>query len=216
MENNIIKLLKDKPLSVPMILINNYQSLNITNDELILIMVIMNIGDKVIYNPEEYANILNWRKHDVMNLINNLFDKNILSLIVEKVNRKTYEYISLDTLYNKLINIVIDTNSNEEIDNSIFGVFEAELGRMLTPMEYEKIKEWITSNINIELITLALKEAVLKGVNNLNYIDSILNSWQKKGYKNKVDVEKEKENYRNRQKQPKVDVFDTDWLNENE
>ena len=98
MENNIIKLLKDKPLSVPMILINNYQSLNITNDELILIMVIMNIGDKVIYNPEEYANILNWRKHDVMNLINNLFDKNILSLIVEKVNRKTYEYISLDTL----------------------------------------------------------------------------------------------------------------------
>ena len=216
MENNIIKLLKDKPLSVPMILINNYQSLNITNDELILIMVIMNIGNKVIYNPEEYANILNWRKHDVMNLINNLFDKNILSLIVEKVNRKTYEYISLDTLYNKLINIVIDTNSNEEIDNSIFGVFEAELGRMLTPMEYEKIKEWITSNINIELITLALKEAVLKGVNNLNYIDSILNSWQKKGYKNKVDVEKEKENYRNRQKQPKVDVFDTDWLNENE
>ena len=151
-----------------------------------------------------------------MKIIDNLCDKNILSLVIEKNNRKTYEYISLDTLYNKLINIVIDTNSNEEIDNSIFGVFEAELGRMLTPMEYEKIKEWITSNINIELITLARKEAVLKGVNNLNYIDSILNSWQKKGYKNKVDVEKEKENYRNRQKQHKVDVFDTDWLNENE
>ena len=62
------------------------------------------------------------------------------------------------------------------------------------------------------MIALALKEAVLNGVNNLNYIDSILNSWKKKGYKNKSDVLKEKENYRT--KKEKVQIYDTDWLNE--
>ena len=78
-------------------------------------------------------------------------------------------------------------------------------------MEYEKIKEWINSGNSNELITLALKEAVLNGVNNLNYIDSILNSWKKKGYKNASDILKEKENYRT--KKEKVQVYDTDWLN---
>ena len=55
-------------------------------------------------------------------------------------------------------------------------------------------------------------EAVLKRVDNLNYIDSILNSWRKKGYKNKEDVKKEKESFR--KKKEKIDIFDTDWLNE--
>ena len=214
MNNNILKILKDKPLYIPRVLVNNYKELGIDSDELILIIVIMNFGDKVIFNPEEFASILNWNKHETMKVINNLINKNILSLIVEKFNRKTYEYLSLDTLYDKLLNIVIGEYQNEEIDNSIFSIFEAELGRLITPMETEKIKEWITSGNSQELITLALNEAVLKGVNNFNYIDSILNSWHKKGLKNKSDVIKEKEKYRNNKKN--IDVFDTDWLNDNE
>ncbi len=131
---------------------------------------------------------------------------------MEKSNRKTVEYISLDSLYEKLFNIIIDEKENNEIDNSIFSIFEGELGRMLSPMEYEKVKEWVTSGNSNELIICALNEAVLKGISNFNYIDSILNNWRKKGYKNKSDIMKEKEEYRNKKK--KVDVFDTDWLNE--
>ena len=212
MDSKIINIIKDRPVIVPKLLLNNYKELGITSDELIIIMVIMSYGDKVVYDPEKFREDINWDKRDVMKTINSLIDKNILSLIIEKSNRKAIEYISLEILYEKLFNIVIDNDSEKEVDNSIFGIFEGELGRMLTPMEYEKIKEWINNDNSNELIILALKEAVLKGVNNLNYIDSILNSWKKKGYKNKKDVEKEKKEYRN--KKEKVEIFDTDWLNE--
>ena len=210
--NNIIDLIKDRPLFIPKILLSNYKRLEISDEELIIIIIIMNYGNKVIYDPEMFANVINGDKRKMMMLIDNLCDKNILSLIIEKNNKKTYEYISLDLLYEKLSNIVLEKEEDTEIDNSIFSVFENELGRTLSPMEYEKIKEWITSGNTKEIITLALKEAVLNGVSNLNYIDSILNSWKKKGYKTKEDVEKEKENYRT--KKEKVDVFETDWLND--
>ena len=212
MNNKLISLIKDKPLIIPKVLINNYKILGISDEELIMIMVIMAYGDKVIYDPELFANDINGNKHDVMRIINNLFDKNILTLVIEKSNRKTIEYISLDLLYEKLFNIVLGKEEDKEIDNSIFTVFENELGRMLSPMEYEKIKEWISNDNSYELITCALEEAVMKGVNNFNYIDSILNSWKKKGFKTKQDIKKEKVEYHS--KKEKVDIFDTDWLNE--
>ena len=212
MNNKLISLIKDKPLIIPKVLINNYKILGISDEELIMIMVIMAYGDKVIYDPELFANDINGNKHDVMRVINNLFDKNILTLVIEKSNRKTIEYISLDLLYEKLFNIVLGKEEDKEIDNSIFTVFENELGRMLSPMEYEKIKEWISNDNSYELITCALEEAVMKGVNNFNYIDSILNSWKKKGFKTKQDIKKEKVEYHS--KKEKVDIFDTDWLNE--
>ena len=212
MNDKMINILKDRPFIIPKLLLRNYRELGISNDELIVIMIVMNFGDKVIYDPEKFSKEINGNKHEIMKTINNLIDKNILSLIIEKSNRKTVEYLSLDILYEKLFNIVIGMKEDNEIDNSVFGIFEGELGRMLTPMEYEKIKEWINSGNSNELIILALKEAVLKGVSNFNYIDSILNNWKKKGYKNKTDIEKEKKEYRS--KKEKIEIFDTDWLNE--
>ena len=212
MNNKLVELLKEKPLIIPRVLLKNYKTLGISDEELIIISVIMEYGDKVTYDPESFAKEINANKHDVMKIINSLIDRNILSFIVEKSNRKTCEYISIDVLYNKLYNIVIGKEDETVVDDSVFSVFESELGRMLSPMEIEKIKEWITRGNSNELILCALNEAVLKGVNNLNYIDSILNSWRKKGYKNKEDIKKEKETYRN--KKENVQVFDTDWLNE--
>lgn len=210
--NNIVDLIKAKPLFISRLLLNNYKALGITEEELIIIIIIMNYGNKVVYDPELFAKEINGNKGNIMMLIDSLCDKNVLSLVIEKNNRKTYEYITLDLLYEKLGNIVIGQEETVEIDNSIFSVFENELGRTLSPMEYEKIKEWITSGNSKEMISLALKEAVLNGVSNLNYIDSILNNWRKKGYKNKNDIAKEKENYRTKKEKPLV--FDTDWLNE--
>jgi len=212
MENNMISLLKDRPIIIPRIFLNNYKLLNISDSEFIVIIIIMSYGDKVMYNPEEFARDMNGSKHEVMKIINNLCDKNILSILIEKNNRKTYEYITLDLLYDKLFNIIIDKKEDKELDTSIFSIFENELGRTLSPMEYEKIKEWITSDNSNEMIICALREAVLNGVSNLNYIDSILNNWKKKGYKNKNDILKDKEAYRSKKKN--VETFDMDWLNE--
>ena len=214
MDDKIIDLLKLRPIVIPRILLNNYRLFNITDSEFIVIMVLLSYGDKITYNPEEFAREVRMSKHEVMSIIDSLCDKNIISLVVEKVNKKTYEYLSMELLYQKLFNIVAndDKSEKEEIDNSIFSVFEKELGRTLSPMEFEQIKEWITSGNSNELIVCALREAVLNGVGNLRYIDSILNDWRKKGYRKQEDIKKDREIYRS--KKSKVEVFDTDWLND--
>ena len=213
MDNNILNLLQDKPIVVPRILFNNYRKLNIDEEELIVIMLIISLGNKIEYNPEIFVQELNIDRHKVMGIISNLMGKNILSLEVIKNGRKTEEYISLSLLYDKLLNIIIDTDEGKvKIDNSIFSVFENELGRLLSPMELEQIKEWVTTIKNDELIIAALKEAVLNGVSNFRYIDAILNEWNKKGYKSKEDIIKDKNNYR--KKKNTAPIFDTDWLND--
>ena len=214
MDDKIIDLLKLRPIVILRILLNNYRLFNITDSEFIVIMVLLSYGDKITYNPEEFAREVRMSKHEVMSIIDSLCDKNIISLVVEKVNKKTYEYLSMELLYQKLFNIVAndDKSEKEEIDNSIFSVFEKELGRTLSPMEFEQIKEWITSGNSNELIICALREAVLNGVGNLRYIDSILNDWRKKGYRKQEDIKKDREIYRS--KKSKVEVFDTDWLND--
>lgn len=213
MDNNILKILQDNPIVVPRILFNNYKRLNIDEEELIIIMLIISLGNKIEYNPDIFVKELNIDKHRVMCLISSLTSKNILSLEVIKNGRKTEEYISLTLLYDKLLNIVKDVGEDEvKVDNSIFNVFENELGRLLSPMELEQIKEWVTTYKNDELIIAALKEAVLNGVSNFRYIDTILNEWNKKGYKNKEDILKDRANYR--KKKGNIEVFDTDWLND--
>lgn len=213
MNNNILELLQDRPIIVPRILFNNYKKLNIDDEELIVIMLIISLGNKIEYNLDVFVQELNMDKYKVMKIINNLKEKKLLDLEMVRSGRITSEYISMSLLYDKLVNIVLAKNNDSvKIDNSIFNIFEEELGRTLSPMEYEQIKEWVITYKNEDLIKTALNEAVLNGVSNFRYIDTILNEWNKKGYKNKEDILKDRENYRKNKKS--VEAFDMDWLND--
>lgn len=215
MDNNILKILQDSPVIVPRILLNNYRKLNINEEELVVIMLIISLGSTIEYNPDVFVRELGMDKQEVMSIISRLIGKNILSIEIVKNGRKSEEYLSLSLLYDKLLNIVKDVSEEDKvkINSSIFNVFEEELGRLLSPMEIEKIKEWVNTYKNDDLIVSALNEAVLNGVSNLRYIDAILNEWSKKGYKNKEDILKDKSNYRKKKSNAIIDT-DMDWLND--
>ena len=99
-------------------------------------------------------------------------------------------------------------------ETNIFETYETELGRALSPTEYEIINSWLDSGYSEELILLALKEAVYNGVSNFRYIDRIIFEWAKKGIKNKDDVEKNRKEFK-KSKENK-ELFDYDWLNDRE
>lgn len=213
MTDNLINILKEKPIIIPRVLLKNYKSLNITEEELIVLIYILNIGDKISYNPEIFVKDLNIDKFKAMEIINNLLEKNIISMKIEKnSSNKREEYIYTDLLYNKLSNIVLDKEDEKE-DNleEIFNSFEKEFGRTISPMEYELIKSWINDKISKELIIEALKEATYNGVSNMRYIEKILSEWQRKGIKNKEDILKDKNNFKNSKKK-EVEVYDYNWL----
>lgn len=216
MENNVRKILMDRPLVIPRIIINNYKKLNITEEELIILIFIIDYGVDLEYNPSIFVQELNIDKYKVLELINSLKEKNILAILIKKENKKvSSEYISLQPLYDKIMNIVMDNKEKQiEIDENIYSIFENELGRTLSPLEYEKIKEMVTS-YGQELVVEALKEAVYNRANNLRYIETILSEWNKKGYKSKADILKDRENYR-KKKTDNIKLPDIDWLNEDE
>lgn len=213
MNSKIIELLKEKPLIIPKKLFLNYKKLNITEEELIVLIFVINIGDKIIYNPQMIVDSLSIDKYKVMDILNNLASKNIINIKLEKNSRGiSEEYIYTDTLYNKLFNIIIEEKKEINIDNTdMFTLFEKELGRTLSPMECEIIKEWLSSDYTEELIKEALKEAIYNNVRNLKYIDRILYTWKNKGLNTKEDVIKDKQNYR-KPKEELKDIFDYNWL----
>ena len=130
------------------------------------------------------------------------------------------EVVSLDGFYNKLKCLTIsDVSNNDNTNSDIFETIEKEFGRTLSPTEYEIIKAWLDDNYSEELIKEALKEAIYNGVSNLRYIDKILYAWNRKGIKNKGDVEKSRKMHKDKSDDDVVidtDIIDWDWLDEEE
>src|SRR5574344_2929982 len=167
--NQIIDLVKTNNIVIPNSLLKNYKKLNINEKELIFLSFLMNRGEKVLFDVENFSKELNWEIIEIMGIVSSLTDKKIITLVVEK-NLTVKEYLSLEELYMKLTNFLIVIEEPKSSLSNIYEVIEKEFGRTLSPIEYETIKGWLDSNLDEELIKAALKEAVLNGVNNLKYI----------------------------------------------
>ncbi len=215
--DKMLEVLKDGSIVIPKIVFKYYHRLNITEEELIILIYMMNIGEKFIYDPATFVDALQMDKFKVMNIINSMEEKKVITIdVIKNKNGKIEEYINLDIFYNKLLNMFVDKkdDTKEENDSSnLFNTFEEEFGRTLSPMEYSIINGWISDNFSEELILEALKEATYNNVSNLRYIDRILYEWRKKGLKNKNAVERERTNYR-KKKSSNLEVFDYDWLSD--
>ena len=202
MTSKVIELIKNGTIIVPTLLLTNYKKLKITEKELILVIYLINNND---FDPERISNDLDLKIEDVLKLIDSLSKKDILK--IKATTNKVYEEkVLLDELYNKLALLII--NEEEKNETTIYDKFEKEFGRTLSPMEYEIIGAWLDNNYEEEMIENALKEAIYNGVTNLRYIDKILSEWKRKGIKNKKNTKSAKEEVK--------EVFDYDWLNEND
>lgn len=210
--NQVIELLKNKSYQICKELLFNYKKLNLTEQELIIIIYLDNQQDN-IYNPKKISDDLNIDFNSILEFINKLCEKGILKLEMKKINNIRNEVISMDLLYEKLAFSLTQDSPNEE--SNIYDIFETEFGRTLSPMEFEIINGWLNIGYSEELIKLALKEATYNGVSNLRYIDKIIYEWDKKGIKTKEDVEKNRKSFKNNSSKNK-ELFDYDWLNDSD
>ena len=119
-------------------------------------------------------------------------DKTLVSLLDKKfidyVSEGNGLAISLEPTYKKLYKefkkslleedaIENDEEKNRTIKN-IYQVFEKELGRSLTPLEFSMINDWVNYGFSDETIIDALKEALSKNKKSLRSVDKILLKWQ--------------------------------------
>ena len=186
---------------------------NLSLIEFLLLIYFEDSTDKTL-NVTSICEALNLSEKEVLDAFNQLMALNLIELDTKKDHHNKHcEEISLIPLYKNLFDN-LEQKKQKEKKESIFDLFQKELGRNISPMEYEIINAWLEKGFSEDLVTGALKEAVYNGVSSLRYIDKILYEWQKKGYKSYKEVEDEL--FKKRKEEQPTDLFDYNWLEDEE
>lgn len=205
-----LEFLTEKRFTLSTHLIQVAVSNNLSLAEFLLLVYFEDAVDKT-FNVDTISKTLNINEKEILIAFNRLLSLNFIELEAckDKTN-KCCEIVSLEPMYRKLFE---KTEKQKELakKETIFDLFQKELGRSISPMEYEIINAWLLKGFSEELVLGALKEAVYNGVSSLRYIDKILYEWQKKGYHNMTEVES---GLTNRRKESEVSpkLFDYNWL----
>lgn len=179
--------------------------------EFLLLIYFEDSTDKTL-NVVSICEALSLNESEVLDAFNHLLTLNLVELDTKKdTHNKHCEEISLIPLYKNLFDNLEQKQANAQKEN-IFDIFQKELGRNISPMEYEIINAWLEKGFSQDLVMGALKEAVYNGVNSLRYIDKILYEWQKKGYKTYKEAEKNLQ----KREEKESDLFEYNWLDDEE
>ena len=167
------------------LLVDTYKSLGLNENDLALLLVVDNILKET---PQLVTG-------ELLALKMNLDVKELDSILVSLVNRGFLEYSNLENsntlvtsiapTYKKLsenfIRDLITYSAIEDNDNrkksisNIYGTFEKELGRSLSPVELEKVREWISQGIEESIIIDSLHECIAKNIRvTIRSIDKII------------------------------------------
>ena len=208
MKGKLNKVIGDGNIVIPLYILKYLKELNLTMDEFVFLMYLYNRQDNLEFNPEKIANDLNYDIMEVMGYISVLTDKGYLNLeVLKSENNMLEEVIKLDSFYEKISTLLINSESNKE-EESIYAYIENELGRTLNSVEIKTIEGWINSNINIDLIKEAIKNALDMGVYNLKYVDKMLLEWQTNGIR---AVECLKKDTKQEETEEAIDFETEDW-----
>lgn len=213
MDEIVFKTLKAKDYIIKNYIIKIAKELNLSLNEFILLIYFYNQEEPVL-DCAAISKSTSMTEEEIMEAFSRLNGIKLIDIIImkdEKGVRK--ETISLDNIIKEAANEITQSIKTVE-ESDIYSKFEADFGRPLRRTEYEIINEWIEDGFSKELILEALHQAVYNGALSLRYISAILLDWKKKGYKTKDEISTGLKS--DTDSNMLIDLFDSDWLNENE
>lgn len=195
-------------LWLPKILLQNYSKLDITSLEMMLLIQMMSsISSGATHlNISEIAEQMNIASEQIYSMLSSLEAKGIIrreDKLPSSYNNLPFRQLNLEGLFEKLLEawgcqkakayenkeihsqkVTLRSTGTSRVISNLYHCFEKEFGRPLSPIESTQLMEWYYGDkYSSELIIEALKRAVLRGVVNLKYIDSILRGWHKNNLK---------------------------------
>lgn len=214
----LLELIKSDNIVIPLYIYKDFPKYNIDYETFIFLMYLYSKGNKIPFDVVSLSESFNTDSKKIMKYISDLQSNKLIEIKVIKNDKNIMEeFIYLDFFYEK-ISLSVMNEEKKETNNSekdeIFDLLEKEVGLQLSFVEVEIVKAW---NYDIELVKEAIKEAIKNNVASIRYIDKVLYTWSKKGIKTKEDVENNRKSFRQKEeKQEKVDVFDYDWMEDDE
>ena len=216
------------------LVLDNYRKIGLTNEEFLLWLQLFRYNEAGNHFPDlaMIASQLSFTQQEIYYLLNQLVQKQVVQIISTKdTSGKIVDHYDLSLIFNKIAVLkeqekMTQTKKKEqEKIRELYQSFEAEFGRPLSQIEFQRIGQWLDEDhYQVELIQLALREAVLNQVYNLKYVDRILLNWERKNIRTKDQVEKEGNRRRQSSskaqsvssKEPTTKVPLHNWLNNNE
>lgn len=194
------KLIDNRLINIQDYIINNYLQLGLEEQSAMLLLHIYNLSKtgNDFLSVKLLQNKMTLNFNACADLVYKLVQNKLIAFeIAVDENGKTKEKFTLEPMYQKILNDLMDekesdnNNKNENNAGIIMNMIEQEFGRTLSSFEIQIISSWIHDyQLNIDLIKLAIKEAIISRAYNIKYIDRILLTWQQK---NIDSVEKARE-----------------------
>lgn len=208
-------LINDGQTTIANALLMHYREVGLTNDELLVYLQFKRLMDQGDQFPDAgvVAESLGESSNSVFQRLHEMLAKKLLTIeSITAADQKIHDRYNFDGLYDKLA-VALKQHSTETPSNvttsaggsvtpstgespreRVFKAIETEFGRPLTPMEMQSISKWFDEDHYApEIIELALREAVLRQVYNLNYMDRILLNWQKRNLTTPAQIEADRQ-----------------------
>ncbi len=210
MNEVVYKTLKEKDFIMKNYLIRVATELKLSLSETLLIMYFMN-EDEPTLDLKKISASIHLTEDEIMEAFTKLSSLNLITIEVKKnASGMRSEIISYDNiLKNVTSDITKDHKDEKKVD--LFTKIENELGH-LSSIEYQVIDDWLKQGFSEDMIEEALKEAVYNNTKSLRYINKILITWKSKGITSRKDLIKE--NKQDAEGSLLVDLFDSNWLDE--
>ncbi|WP_318766249.1 DnaD domain-containing protein [Lactiplantibacillus carotarum] len=188
-------------------LLVHYREIGVTNDELLVYLQFKRLMDQGDQFPDAavVAKSLGANTNTVFTHLHEMLAKKLLTIeSVTGDDQKIHDRYNFEGLYDKLAVAIkqperanATTEAREPAINprqKVFTDIQQEFGRGLSPIEMQSISKWFDEDhYDPDVIELALREAVLRQVYNLTYMDRILLNWQKRNLKTAQQVEAERQ-----------------------
>ena len=167
------------------LLLEYYRKLRLSENELAVILMIDHLlGQKnSLVTPDLLSLKMSLSPKELDTIFVNLIERNFLIFDTGKKIK-----VSLKPLKKKLYEVFEESLAKEhetkiseektKVLQNIYQVFEKELNRPLSPLEFSLIGEWVDHGYTDKKIIEALRVALSKGKKTLRSVDKILLQWQ--------------------------------------
>lgn len=210
------------------LLLHHYKELGMTTSQFVLYLQFKSYQDRGIMNPDvrTIAKNLGTKERQVFEQLHQMMTNHLVEQKMRKMEDGKEDAIyDFSLLINKLA--LLNENDQEETikvesTNSrveAFNQLEAEFGRPLSSMELQIVNDWLDKdNYSAIMIKLALRQAVMNSALNLQYMDRILQSWDRQGLRTERDINEHEKRFEQRKeagqkpekktlKKPKIPIY---------
>lgn len=223
--------LKAGTTEVSNLLMKNYKKIGMSDQGFLFYLQLLSYNQQGNPFPDlsVISNTMSKSVDEMFQTLQELIDKGFLAIETRTNNQGQQEdRYDLTLVYDRLSSFLEQQErqekekSKENEISQLYQTFETEFGRPLSPIEFETIQSWLTiDHYSVELIQLALREAVLNQAYSLKYIDRILLAWERKNLTSKQQVQADqrkrtvkiegKQEVESEEELPHIPMFN--WLN---